>query len=77
MQPTREKKKDDEDTGFLPPLKKGEMVKNVKVDGEQHFTTPPPRYTEASLIKTLEEKGIGRPSTYAPILIPFSGGSTW
>lgn len=68
MQPTREKKKDDEDTGFLPPLKKGEMVKNVKVDGEQHFTTPPPRYTEASLIKTLEEKGIGRPSTYAPIL---------
>ena len=38
------------------------------MEGEQHFTTPPPRYTEASLIKTLEEKGIGRPSTYAPIL---------
>ena len=66
MQPT--KKKDCEETDFLPPLQKGDIVKNTKVNGEQHFTAPPPRYTEASLIKTLEEKGIGRPSTYAPIL---------
>lgn len=62
------KKKDSEESDFLPPLKKGDIVKNAKVNGEQHFTAPPPRYTEASLIKTLEEKGIGRPSTYAPIL---------
>lgn len=66
MQPS--KKKDSEESDFLPPLKKGDIVKNIKVNGEQHFTAPPPRYTEASLIKTLEEKGIGRPSTYAPIL---------
>ena len=66
MQPS--KKKDSEESDFLPPLKKGDVVKNTKVNGEQHFTAPPPRYTEASLIKTLEEKGIGRPSTYAPIL---------
>lgn len=66
MQPS--KKKDSEETDFLPPIKKGDIVKNTKVNGEQHFTAPPPRYTEASLIKTLEEKGIGRPSTYAPIL---------
>ena len=66
MQPS--KKKVSEESDFLPPLKKGDIVKNTKVNGEQHFTAPPPRYTEASLIKTLEEKGIGRPSTYAPIL---------
>lgn len=66
MQPS--KKKDSEESDFLPPLKKGDIVKNAKVNGEQHFTAPPPRYTEASLIKALEEKGIGRPSTYAPIL---------
>ena len=66
MQPS--KKKDSEESDFLPTLKKGDIVKNTKVNGEQHFTAPPPRYTEASLIKTLEEKGIGRPSTYAPIL---------
>ncbi len=66
MQPS--KKKGSEESDFLPPLKKGDIVKNAKVNGEQHFTAPPPRYTEASLIKTLEEKGIGRPSTYAPIL---------
>lgn len=54
MQPS--KKKDSEESDFLPPLKKGDIVKNTKVNGEQHFTAPPPRYTEASLIKTLEEK---------------------
>ncbi|MCD8085259.1 MAG: type I DNA topoisomerase [Clostridiales bacterium] len=50
----------------LPDLTEGEVVRLDKWDKAQHFTQPPPRYTEASLIKTLEEKGIGRPSTYAP-----------
>ena len=66
MQPSREKKSENESV-TLPELHKNDVVKN-KAMGEQHFTAPPPRYTEASLIKTLEEKGIGRPSTYAPIL---------
>lgn len=52
----------------LPPLKKDEVLKLEKLDAKQHFTQPPPRYSEASLIKALEEKGIGRPSTYATIL---------
>ena len=68
MQPAKEKKGEGEENASLPPLKKGEKVTHVKTEAEQHFTTPPPRYTEASLIKTMEEKGIGRPSTYAPIL---------
>lgn len=68
LQTAKEKAKDSEKENTLPALHKGDTVKNVSVDGEQHFTAPPPRYTEASLIKTLEEKGIGRPSTYAPIL---------
>lgn len=67
MQPSREKKSENESV-TLPELHKNDVVKNKKAMGEQHFTAPPPRYTEASLIKTLEEKGIGRPSTYAPIL---------
>lgn len=53
---------------LLPELKKGDIVSNLSIQKEQHFTAPPPRFTEASLIKILEEKGIGRPSTYAPIL---------
>lgn len=52
----------------LPPLQKGEILKLIRLVPSQHFTQPPPRYTEASLIKTMEEYGIGRPSTYAPIL---------
>ncbi|MCL6588552.1 MAG: type I DNA topoisomerase [Firmicutes bacterium] len=52
----------------LPELVAGEAVSLEKLDLSQHFTQPPPRYTEATLIKTLEEKGIGRPSTYAPII---------
>ena len=67
MQPSREKKSENESV-ILPELHKNDVVKNKKATGEQHFTAAPPRYTEASLIKTLEEKGIGRPSTYAPIL---------
>jgi len=52
----------------LPELTKGDVVNLVKFDLKQHFTQPPPRFTEAALIKTLEEKGIGRPSTYAPTI---------
>jgi len=52
----------------LPPLEEGQRLKLVAIRPEQHFTQPPPRFSEATLIKTLEEKGIGRPSTYAPIL---------
>ncbi len=53
---------------LLPPLKKGEEVDLKKLDLNQHFTQPPPRFTEAMLVKTLEEQGIGRPSTYAPTI---------
>jgi len=52
----------------LPPLAKGDLLVLLGLSPEQHFTQPPPRYTEATLIKALEELGIGRPSTYAPIL---------
>ncbi|MBC9875136.1 type I DNA topoisomerase [Macrococcoides bohemicum] len=52
----------------LPELNVGDKVKAVNIDENQHFTQPPPRYTEARLVKTLEEKGIGRPSTYAPTI---------
>ncbi len=52
----------------LPPLEIEEILKLIKLLPSQHFTQPPPRYTEASLIKALEQNGIGRPSTYAPIL---------
>lgn len=52
----------------LPDVKQGESLKLIKVDPKQNFTQPSARYTEAMLIKTLEEKGIGRPSTYAPII---------
>lgn len=55
-------------TPKIPILQKDESLKFVQVHSDQHFTEPPPRYNEASLIKTLEEYGIGRPSTYAPIV---------
>ncbi len=61
-------KKGDEDNKMLPPLEEGDTVSLEKIRGEQHFTEPPPRYTEASLVKALEEHGIGRPSTYAAII---------
>jgi DNA topoisomerase-1 len=57
-----------EDDKFLPPLKQGDQLTKKQIDPKQHFTQPPPRYTEARLVKTLEERGIGRPSTYAPTL---------
>ncbi len=53
---------------MLPDLQEGDTVLSKDIEPEQHFTQPPPRYTEARLVKTLEERGIGRPSTYAPTL---------
>ena len=61
------KAKDDKDR-LLPPLQEGDTVKLLKIIPEQHFTEPPPRYSEASLVKSLEDHGIGRPSTYASII---------
>ena len=57
-----------EEFAKIPELEIGEEVKKEKIDSKQSFTEPPARYTEASLVKTLEEKGIGRPSTYAPTI---------
>lgn len=68
-----EESKDDEDREkrgepLLPPLKRDEQLDLEKLDPKQHHTKPPPRYTEATLVKELETNGIGRPSTYAPIM---------
>ena len=60
--------KEEADEKMLPPMEKGELIKLKDIRSEQHFTEPPPRYTEASLVKSLEEYGIGRPSTYASII---------
>lgn len=59
---------DSDKSKMLPEMAEGEVVKKVTLTPEQHFTQPPARYSEASLIKTLEENGVGRPSTYAPTL---------
>lgn len=59
---------DEPDSSKIPDLEQGDEVKLQKIEPKQHFTQPPPRYTEASLVKALEEHGIGRPSTYAPII---------
>ena len=56
------------ETNILPNINPGDELEIEKIVDEQHFTQPPPRYTEASLVKKLEELGIGRPSTYAPII---------
>jgi DNA topoisomerase-1 len=61
-------KSDDEDANRLPQMASGEALSKRKIDASQHFTEPPPRYSEASLVKRMEELGIGRPSTYASIL---------
>jgi DNA topoisomerase-1 len=58
----------DEDEGRLPPMKAGDPLERRRIAATQHFTEPPPRYSEASLVKRMEELGIGRPSTYAAIL---------
>ena len=60
--------KDDDTDRLLPEIEEGDKIKLVELRAEQHFTDPPPRFTEASLVKTLEEYGIGRPSTYASII---------
>ncbi|MBM6387811.1 MULTISPECIES: type I DNA topoisomerase [Paenibacillus] len=57
-----------EEDRLLPPLKNGDRLEKQEIEPKQHFTQPPPRYTEARLVRTLEELGIGRPSTYAPTL---------
>ncbi|MDP8216807.1 MAG: type I DNA topoisomerase [Candidatus Kaelpia imicola] len=57
-----------DETSILPELEEGERLKIVELIPSQHFTKPPPRYTEASLVKIMEERGIGRPSTYAPTI---------
>jgi len=59
---------DNQDLNKPPDLKEGDKLKIIKIEEKQYFTKPPPRYTEASLVKTLEKEGIGRPSTYVPII---------
>lgn len=61
-------RKSDDDEKMLPPLEEGQDVTLLSIKPEQHFTEPPPRYSEATLVKSLEEHGIGRPSTYASII---------
>ncbi len=63
-----EEKSEDEESKILPEMHEGDQVSVASLAGHQHFTNPPPYFTEASLIKTLEAKGIGRPSTYASIV---------
>ncbi len=60
--------KEEKEDGILPELQENQEVKLIKINPKQSFTEPPARYTEASLVKTLEEKGIGRPSTYSPTI---------
>lgn len=62
------KTEDENDDVFLPTLEEGEVLDLASIEGKQHFTQPPARYTEASFVKLLEEKGIGRPSTYVPTI---------
>lgn len=57
-----------QEDGLLPKLTEGQILQLIRLEDKQHFTQPPPRYTEATLVKALEEKRIGRPSTYAPII---------
>ncbi len=64
----RDDSKDDDDDRLLPNIAEGDVIDMDELRPEQHFTEPPPRFTEASLVKTLEEYGIGRPSTYASII---------
>lgn len=65
---TLDNKTDEDEEAFVPDLKIGQEVIKKKIASKQSFTEPPPRYTEASLVKALEEKGIGRPSTYSPTI---------
>ncbi len=63
-----EEAKERDEERRLPDMSKGDVLDLINIEGKQHFTQPPPRYTESSLVKDLEEKGIGRPSTYATII---------
>ena len=65
---TQDNEKDEDNDSFVPDLKEEQEVIKQKIESKQSFTEPPPRYTEASLVKALEEKGIGRPSTYSPTI---------
>ena len=65
---TKDQDNGEDDELLLPSLELNQKLKNEKIDTKQSFTEPPPRYTEASIVKVLEEKGIGRPSTYAPTI---------
>ncbi|MBQ3180531.1 MAG: type I DNA topoisomerase [Firmicutes bacterium] len=65
---SRDDEGEKDELGLLPSLQEGQTLPAAGMEPKQHFTTPPPRYTEAMLVKTLEEKGVGRPSTYAPIV---------
>lgn len=60
--------KEEKDKNKVPPLEKDDLLQLIKFDPSQHFTKPPPRFSDSSLVKALEEEGIGRPSTYAPII---------
>lgn len=68
MESTDDEDGESENTSMLPPMKVGEKLNNTEITATQRFTHHPPRYTEASLVKKLEELGIGRPSTYAPTI---------
>ena len=71
LYPQKDRNKDQDDEGggkILPPAEPGEKLKLLNLDPKQNFTQPPPRYTEGSLVKELEARGIGRPSTYVPII---------
>ncbi|MFB3097412.1 MAG: DNA topoisomerase, partial [Dehalococcoidia bacterium] len=65
---SRDDSDDDDSRKSLPQLNVGDPLRSLDLDANQHFTQPPPRFTEATLIKTMEERGIGRPSTYAPTI---------
>jgi DNA topoisomerase-1 len=65
---SRDDGQEDEDNRVLPEMLEGDRLEKKSLAPKQHFTQPPPRYTDATLVKALEEKGIGRPSTYAPIV---------
>jgi DNA topoisomerase-1 len=64
----RDNEEEEPPEGWLPDLAQGDRLRLLALDPAQHFTQPPPRYTEATLVRALEDRGIGRPSTYAPII---------